>query len=179
MAALPLTWPPCSCQRCHPGPCQGLLPPHGSQPGYPGQNRCLCWGKRENSRGNASQSRLGAELLGSSSVEKDLGVLVDVHAGVHEQQSVLGDKARASRGALGRARLAGQGEDPDPLLSPVSSSGVGSWAFWTWRRLRGDLICVCLHPKRGVGGWTRLCPVGPRNRTRQRAETRTQNISST
>ncbi|TRZ11644.1 hypothetical protein HGM15179_015465 [Zosterops borbonicus] len=67
------------------------------------------------------QDRLGAELLESSSAEKDLGILVDTKLSMN-QQCPCGQEANGTWGALGRAFQQGKGGDPAPLLSSGEAS---------------------------------------------------------
>ncbi|GAB0205891.1 mitochondrial enolase superfamily member 1 [Grus japonensis] len=64
------------------------------------------------------QYRLGADLLGSSSVEKDLGVLVDKKFSTSQQCALVAKKANGTWGALRRAWPAGQGRLSSPSTLP-------------------------------------------------------------
>ncbi|GAB0202995.1 mitochondrial enolase superfamily member 1 [Grus japonensis] len=64
------------------------------------------------------QYRLGVDLLGSSSAEKDLGVLVDNKLSMNQQCALVAKKANGTWDALRRARPAGQGGFSSPSTLP-------------------------------------------------------------
>ncbi|GAB0208884.1 mitochondrial enolase superfamily member 1 [Grus japonensis] len=81
-----------------------------------GKHRVLHLGK-DNPR---HQYRLGVDLLGSSTVEKDLGVLVDNKLSMSQQCALVAKKAH---GILGGQQV--KGGYPPPLLCPGEApSGV-------------------------------------------------------
>jgi len=73
------------------------------------------------------QYRLGAELLERSSVEKDLGVLVDQWLTVSQLCALVAKKANGILGALQRVWPAGEGGS-SPLCSALVWPHLGHWA---------------------------------------------------
>ena len=68
------------------------------------------------------QRRLGADLLGRSSAEKNLGVLVDKKMVISQQCVIVTKKANIIRGTLHRAWPVVKGGYPPPLLCPGEST---------------------------------------------------------
>ncbi|GAB0185994.1 mitochondrial enolase superfamily member 1 [Grus japonensis] len=64
------------------------------------------------------QYRLGADLLGSSAAEKDLGVLVDNKFSMSQQCALVAKKANGTWGALRRVWPAGRGRISSPSILP-------------------------------------------------------------
>ncbi|GAB0205837.1 mitochondrial enolase superfamily member 1 [Grus japonensis] len=64
------------------------------------------------------QYRLGADLLGSSSAEKDLGVLVDNKFSTSQQCALMAKAANGTWGALRKVWPAGQGRLSSPSTLP-------------------------------------------------------------
>ena len=65
-----------------------------------------------------NQYTLGADLLESSSVEKDLGVLVDSRLTMSQQCALVAKKVNSIRGALKGAWPAGRGRLSSPSALP-------------------------------------------------------------
>ncbi|GAB0196138.1 hypothetical protein GRJ2_002079100 [Grus japonensis] len=71
------------------------------------------------------QDRLGADLLGSSTVEKDLGVLVDKKLSMTSNMPSWPRRPTVSWGAFRKAWPAGRGRFSSPLLCPgEATSGM-------------------------------------------------------
>jgi len=78
-----------------------------------GKCRVLHWG-----RNNPMQHRLRADLLETSSMERDLGVLVDDKLAMSQQGALPAKKAMVSWGALRRVWPAGRRRFSSPYTLP-------------------------------------------------------------
>ncbi|GAB0183888.1 mitochondrial enolase superfamily member 1 [Grus japonensis] len=73
------------------------------------------------------QCRLGVDLLGSSAVEKDLGVLVDNKVSMSQQCALVAKKTNVILGCIKKsvASRSTEGAYPHPLLCPgEATSGI-------------------------------------------------------
>ncbi|GAB0180602.1 mitochondrial enolase superfamily member 1 [Grus japonensis] len=102
-------------------------------------DRLGCWAERNQMKFNKGkckvlhlgrnkpkhQYRLGADLLGSSSAEKDLGVMVDNKLCMSQQCALMAKKANGILGCIQKWGQQVKGGSPPPLLCPgEATSGV-------------------------------------------------------